>query len=266
MNASEDETAGKDRPETAQAFMALPARTGDSRELFLECLADLVRAVGLDVPAEPDRDDRRGWQSQVRAALRNAGSEGLPASDAAFGALMKAAVHDPDPSFNRQFVEPALHAFGRRRVRSALLEYLRTGTDLERAGAARAWYWTALPLRLPNTRAENGLGESRTDSEDRSVLVRVWNEAALQEFVSNETWTFDAAFSLGCLCGRPRIRRNSTLSWKRRWRSLAPTRMSTSATAWRSKCAVNRGRTLPGLAARPGAPCSSVGGVCCAEL
>lgn len=186
MNASEDETAGKDRPETAQAFMALPARTGDSRELFLECLADLVRAVGLDVPAEPDRDDRRGWQSQVRAALRNAGSEGLPASDAAFGTLMKAAVHDPDPSFNRQFVEPALHAFGRRRVRSALLEYLRTGTDLERAGAARAWYWTALPLRLPNTRAGNGLGESRTDSEDRSVLVRVWNETALQEFVSNE--------------------------------------------------------------------------------
>ena len=92
MNASEDETAGKDRPETAQAFMALPARTGDSRELFMECLADLVRVVGLDVPAEPDPDDRRGWRLQVRAALRNAGSDGLPASDAAFGALMKAAV------------------------------------------------------------------------------------------------------------------------------------------------------------------------------
>jgi hypothetical protein len=41
---------------------------------------------------------------------------------------MAAAVHDPDPSFCRWFVEPAVYAFGRRRVMTALLECLRTGT------------------------------------------------------------------------------------------------------------------------------------------
>lgn len=185
MSASEDEAA-KDGSGTPQVFMALPARTGDAQELFLDCLADLVRVVRLDVPAEPDPDDRRGWRLLVRRALRNACREGLTLPDTAFGALLKAAVYDPDPSFDRQFVEPALNAFGRRRVRSALIEYLRKGTDLERAGAARAWYWTALPLRLYEVRAENTRADSRTDSEDRSVLVSAWNEAALQEFVSNE--------------------------------------------------------------------------------
>jgi hypothetical protein len=186
MSANGDEAGAKDLPGTPQVFMALPARTGDARELFLECLADLVRVVGLDVPAEPDPDDRRGWRLLVRRALRNACREGLTLPDTALGALMKAGVYDPDPSFNRQFVEPALNAFGRRRIRSVLLEYLRTGTDLERAGAARAWYWTALPLRLHDVRAENSHAETEGDSEDKAALVRAWNEAALQEFVVNE--------------------------------------------------------------------------------
>ncbi|MFF2186283.1 hypothetical protein [Streptomyces sp. NPDC058155] len=62
--------------------------------------------------------------------------EGLP--EELFAPLMAAAVYDPDPSFCRWFVEPALYAFGRRRVLSALVDRLRTGTDAERAGAVRA--------------------------------------------------------------------------------------------------------------------------------
>ncbi|GAA1672311.1 hypothetical protein [Fodinicola feengrottensis] len=53
--------------------------------------------------------------------------------------LIKAPVYGPDPSFNRQFVKPVLNGFGRRRLRSTLLDYLRTATDKERAGPARAW-------------------------------------------------------------------------------------------------------------------------------
>jgi hypothetical protein len=59
-----------------------------------------------------------------------------------FEPLVRAAVYDPNPSFNRQLVEPTLTAFGRRRVQLALLGYLRAGANQERAGAARAWYWT----------------------------------------------------------------------------------------------------------------------------
>ncbi|MER6672221.1 hypothetical protein [Streptomyces sp. NPDC000983] len=164
--------------ENAQVFMALPGRTQDAREVFRGALGEVVRAVGLEVgPAEPGGG--REWEGRVRLALRRACAQGLSLSGEAFAALVGAAVHDPDPSFNRQFLEPALNAFGKRRVRSALLAYLRTGTDAERAGAARAWYWSALPLRMPLVRAQS-------PSEDGPDVTAEWYEAALREFVRNE--------------------------------------------------------------------------------
>ncbi|MBT2370234.1 hypothetical protein J7E88_34425 [Streptomyces sp. ISL-10] len=123
---------------------------------------------------------------RVRAALRDACRHGVNLSEESFDALIEAAVHDPDPSFNRQFVEPALNAFGHMRVRTALLGYLRTGTDRERAGAARAWYWSALPPRMPLVRAEDPDAAGRPEPEDGPAMVAEWNEAALREFVSNE--------------------------------------------------------------------------------
>ncbi|MDH6137354.1 hypothetical protein P3T37_006786 [Kitasatospora sp. MAA4] len=169
-----------------QGFMALPERTEDGEQPFLRCLADVVRVLGLDVAPESDAGDRRTWEHRARAALREACHQGLIVSEASFDALMKAAVHDPNPSFNRQFVEPALNAFGHWRVQSALLDYLRTGADQERAGAARAWYWSALPLRLSQVRAESQGTESQAEPDDRSVVVREWYDTALREFVSNE--------------------------------------------------------------------------------
>ena len=83
-------------------------------------------------------------------------------------------------------MEPALNAFGRRRVRTALLAFLLSGTDLERAGAARAWYWSALPLRLPEVVAENSGDDSHAEPDDRAALAREWHAAALREFVTNE--------------------------------------------------------------------------------
>lgn len=181
MSTGEDEAAAKDQGPVRE-FMALPGRTDDGRDLFLRCLADVVDVIEIDVP-EPDPGDRRRWGHRVRAALRSSCRQGLTLPDAAFDVLIKAAVYDPDPSFDRQFVEPALNAFGRRRVRAALLDYLRTGTDVERAGAARAWYWSALPLRLQNVRAEN---QGQAEPDDERVLVREWYAAALREFVRNE--------------------------------------------------------------------------------
>jgi hypothetical protein len=56
----------------------------------------------------------------------------------------------------------------------------------ERAGAARAWYWSALPLQLSKVRAEDSDIESRAEADDRSAVVGEWHEAALREFVNNE--------------------------------------------------------------------------------
>lgn len=59
-----------------------------------------------------------------------------------FAPVLRAAVHEPDPSLNRQLVEPLVAAYGHRRVQLALIAYLETGSVPDAAGAARAWYWT----------------------------------------------------------------------------------------------------------------------------
>ena len=166
--------------------MALPRPMDDGRQQLLRCLDDLVEVVGLDV-APADRGDEWRWGRRVGAAFRKASRQGpLVLPETSFDTLMTAAVYDPDPSFNRWWLEPALNAFGRRRVCTALLAILRTGTDVERAGAARAWYWAALPLRLPGVVAEIAGVESQVEPDDPAELAREWNAAALREFVTNE--------------------------------------------------------------------------------
>ncbi len=174
------------RVSTTQTFVALPEPTDDRREAFTRCLSNVVRILRLDVPPESEGRGRRSWEQRARSALREACREGIELPNTAFDALIAAAVHDPDPSFNRQFLEPALNAFGRRRVQSALLGCLRAGPDVERAGAARAWYWSALPPRMPLVRAENPAGCRVTEADDESDVVTDWNKAALREFVDNE--------------------------------------------------------------------------------
>lgn len=147
-------------------LMPRPGRaTGDG---FPHCLAELLELCRVHLPArtaaagESEEDQR----VVLRGALgnRHSGYPDLP--EPFFAALVRAAVHDPNPSFNRQFVEPLRRAFGARRTQEALLEVLATGTNPERAGAARAWYWATL--------------EPLDDLQDR------WNRAALREFVAND--------------------------------------------------------------------------------
>ena len=54
--------------------------------------------------------------------------------------MLTAAIAEPDPSFNRRFVEPCVHALGAPAVRDRLLRIIETGSDREVAGAARAYY------------------------------------------------------------------------------------------------------------------------------
>jgi hypothetical protein len=95
--------------------------------------------------------------------LRKGKWKDLP--QAYFTALVRLAVYEPDPSFNRYFLEPALWAFGYRRVQEALLEYLEVGTNREKAGAARACYWAWFPI----------IYDPRTEGKD---FQRIWEELA----------------------------------------------------------------------------------------
>ncbi|MBC2908200.1 hypothetical protein H4N64_43275 [Streptomyces sp. PSKA01] len=146
----------------------------------------MARLLGIsDEAPGSDKARARRLAGRVRKPLRE--STRLP--EEFFVPVMAAAVADPDPSFCGWFVEPALHSFGRSRVQAALVEYLRSGTDAERAGALRAWYWTGMPLRAPRSPAHEPHG-TRASAQDASQDVwEAWLEVSMQVFAeATDTW------------------------------------------------------------------------------
>ncbi|MFJ9118031.1 hypothetical protein ACIRJO_21040 [Streptomyces sp. NPDC102394] len=158
--------------------MTEEAKDTEGERAFLACVTEVARLLQIDT-------DRAGTTAGGRAralagAMKRPLLERAHLPDEMFVPLMAAAVHDPDPSFCGWFVEPALYCFGRRRVLEALVAYLRTGTDLERAGATQAWYWAHMPLRAhrspacaPDGTRDPAIDCSR-DAED------AWLEVSMQ--------------------------------------------------------------------------------------
>ena len=172
MSASE---AGDPARQPPQVFMALPSPNTDTTAVFHACLADLARLVQADIrPA----DGTHAWAQAARTAIRTGLLTRDTLDERFFDALINAGVYEPDPSANAQFIRPAIAAFGRQRVQAALLEFLRHGTNPERAGAARAWYWTRA--------SQTYVGNNRAEWDGLAYLHAAWREAALREFISNE--------------------------------------------------------------------------------
>lgn len=147
---------------------------GNARS-FLSCAAEVARLLALGNAADVPEDRRaRHLAHAVRKPLLE--RAGLP--EELFVPLMAAAVYDPDPSFCRWFVEPALYAFGRRRVMTALLDCLRTGTDTEQAGARRAWYCAHLPLHADRSPAYAPDGNRDPALDESHDVVDEWLEAS----------------------------------------------------------------------------------------
>lgn len=140
---------------------------------FLSCATEVARLMDLGDAADvPETRRARHLAHAVRKPLLERAH--LP--EELFAPLMAAALYDPDPSFCRWFVEPAVYAFGRRRVMTALLDYLRTGTDAEMTGAERAWYCAHVPLHADRSPAY-APGGSRDPALDESRDVRdEWRE------------------------------------------------------------------------------------------
>ncbi|WP_256341155.1 hypothetical protein [Streptomyces sp. TLI_105] len=152
---------------------------GDGHEAstrsFLACAIEVARLLGLGDAADVP-DDRRA--RHLAGAVRKPLLERAGLAEEFFDPLMTAAVYDPDPSFCRRFVEPALYAFGRRRVMTALLGYLRTGTTAERAGARRAWYCAHLPLRADRSPAYAPSGSRDPALDEADDMVDQWLESS----------------------------------------------------------------------------------------
>ncbi len=119
-------------------------------------------------------------ETVARQAKHPTGARGMPIEW--FEPLIAAAVYEPDPSFNRQLVEPAIAAFGRRRVQVALLDYLDTDAP---AGAARAWYWASIGVRyLPGTTTMTP--ESAAEYKEVSDLRERYRLTALRRFLADD--------------------------------------------------------------------------------
>jgi hypothetical protein len=180
--------------ETPAELHPLPGRTVDRSAAYEAVLHELLRLVGVEPPvveAQSPRS-RRTWRlrtaRKVGAAVsERAGQSGEagPVPEEWFEPSIRAAVHEPDPSFVRDLVDPAVAAFGRRRVRVALLEYLENGVAADAAGAARAWYWTLLPLSF-RAGSRTPTPESVAEREKYRDLDRRHNEAGLRRFVADE--------------------------------------------------------------------------------
>lgn len=109
-----DGHAGGEPPTRPRALMALPGRPEDHTVGFHYCLADILELTGVD--AAPDNGTAT-WRSAARRAMRQELKERDHLPEELFGPLVMAGVYDPNPSSNRQFIEPAVTAFGRCRVK-----------------------------------------------------------------------------------------------------------------------------------------------------
>ncbi|WP_432086309.1 hypothetical protein [Streptomyces sp. bgisy095] len=154
-------------------------QSGMEPRSFLTCVTEVARLLGVgDVAVEPKDQHARRLAHAVRKPLLERGS--LP--EEWFAPLMAAAVYDPDPSFCRWFVEPAVYAFGRRRVMAALVDHLRVGTDAERAGAVRAWYSAHVPLRADRSPAYGPDGVRNPALDEVQDIKAAWLEASMRVF------------------------------------------------------------------------------------
>ncbi|MFE5621146.1 hypothetical protein ACFQ8S_03700 [Streptomyces virginiae] len=159
--------------------MAEDEQSGIEPRSFLKCVTEVARLLDIgDVAVEPKYRHVRHLAHAVRTPLLERAS--LP--EKWFAPLMAAAVYDPDPSFCRWFVEPAVYAFGRRRVMAALVDYLRVGTDAERAGAVRAWYSAHVPLRADRSPAYAPGGVRDPALDESQDIKAAWLEASLRVF------------------------------------------------------------------------------------
>jgi hypothetical protein len=188
MGTGDDAAIPSSQDQAAQPrlFEPLPGRIVDTSAIYERILTDLIALLGETVPAlvSGTRRSRRNWQHRMRRVVEQAMGR-QSAREELFEPLVRAAIYEPDPSFNQQLVEPAMAAFGRRRVMLALLDYLGNGSNPERAGAANAWYWT-LPSLVYIGGSRTPTPESVANARQYNDLLRRWHETALRVFVADE--------------------------------------------------------------------------------
>lgn len=175
------------KDDAPQFFQPLPRPTVDRSAAYEALLRDLLDLVGTTSPTTDDKGIRSAWRHHTRRGLGKVLADHAdtgPVPEAWFEPFVRAMVHEPDPSFNRQLVEPAIIAFGRRRVQRALIALLNSDVPADIAGAARAWYWTQARLSYEWHRFRTPEPENVTEREELNDLRQQYRHTALRRFVT----------------------------------------------------------------------------------
>lgn len=97
---------------------------------------------------------------------------------------LRAGVRIIDPSWNKQFIWPCLASHGRRRVLEILLDIAEHGSDFDKAGVVKAWYWTDMDRRT--YRGLYGADLFIRDADDPvDDLLDRWAAWVVSEFIRN---------------------------------------------------------------------------------
>ncbi|MGW8889266.1 hypothetical protein [Streptomyces sp. NPDC055749] len=124
-----------------------------------------------------------------RFQIGEAAAQGPVATRQHADLLMHAAVHDQCRSGIRQLIEPLVKALGYRQVQSAIVEYMKNGSDAEKAGASMAWYFARPGLQyasMKDLRRGISTEESKAELEALADLRDDYRAACLVAFLACE--------------------------------------------------------------------------------
>jgi hypothetical protein len=159
------------------------AEDTEAARAFLMCVTEVARLLAADVDVDRPGATTRRKAPHLANRVRRPLFESPHLEEGPFAPLMATAVHEPGPSFSRRFIAPALYSFGRPRVLEALVEYLRPGTDFERAGATRAWYWAQMPLSAARSTAPVQDG-TQSELDASQEVLEAWYEVSMQIYAA----------------------------------------------------------------------------------
>jgi len=170
-----------------EEFLAVEREYGSERDAQYWKLVDAlcIKVAALLANAAPDDIswfvEAMGYSRKGEFAIQVLEhTSGLPVQF--FDPLLRAAVYEIDPSLNRYFIAPCIKSFGARVVYEALLRYVETGTNFEKAGAINGLYWATV---LPQGAAASNAEAQAVFASMADLRARLSN-LLLKEFVSNE--------------------------------------------------------------------------------
>ncbi|MFE9468844.1 hypothetical protein ACFYNW_35495 [Streptomyces virginiae] len=172
------------------ALEIIPDRAG--REVAFEPMLDeLLTALspGWELPPIMEGEERYHCNEVKRFQVGEAATQDLEATRQHADLLIRAAVHDQCRSGIRQLIEPLVKAIGHRQVQSAIVDYMRTGSDVEKVGASMAWYFARPGLQyasMEDLRQGVPTQESKAELEALADLRDDYRAACLSAFLTCE--------------------------------------------------------------------------------